>query len=188
MAGRQHGRHAASDGVRAAGGLLPGVVHDPARPLRGVGIAGTAGIWLSATLPVASCRSPSHISLALAASALTAAAEPYQPQSAGLTAASRLCAQAARALRKSAAGASHRGLIDRVTGFRMQTLAQLVHWGLLMAVAGLLLVVLLESTRGDAPVASFSDYLQVGPLETYLLVSGSAAVRGCPPSRAALVG
>jgi hypothetical protein len=43
----------------------------------------------------------------------------------------------------------------------MRTLAQLVHWAALMAGAGLLLVVLLESTKGDPSVASFSDYLQV---------------------------
>ena len=43
----------------------------------------------------------------------------------------------------------------------MWTLAQLVHWGAGMAVAGLLLVVLLESTRGDPRVLDFSDYMTV---------------------------
>ena len=43
----------------------------------------------------------------------------------------------------------------------MRTLAQLVHWGAGMAVAGLLLVVLLESTRGDPRVLDFSDYMKV---------------------------
>ena len=71
--------------------------------------------------------------------------------------------QVARTLRKGAAGAtkSHKGLLDRVQGFKVRTLGQLAHWAVLMAGAGLLLVLLLESTRGDAPVASFSDYLGV---------------------------
>lgn len=71
--------------------------------------------------------------------------------------------QAARALRRGAAGGakSHKGLLDRLTGFRMRTLAQLLHWGAGMAASGLLLVVLLESTRGDPRVSSFSDYVEL---------------------------
>lgn len=58
---------------------------------------------------------------------------------------------------------AHRGFIGSLTGFRVRTLAQLVHWGAGMAAAGLLLVVLLESTRGDPRVDNFSEYLEVLP-------------------------
>jgi hypothetical protein len=74
-----------------------------------------------------------------------------------------LCKQAARALRKGVAGGAkaHRGITGRLTGFKVRTLAQLVHWGAGMAAVGLLLVVLLESTRGNPEVLNFSDYMKV---------------------------
>lgn len=99
--------------------------------------------------------------------------------------------QVARTLRKGAAGAakSHKGLLDRVSGFRMRTLGQLAHWATLMAGAGLLLVLLLQSTRSDAPVASFSDYLQVGHsdagCERRCCCTGQPVHAGCSLLRAA---
>lgn len=87
----------------------------------------------------------------------------------------RLFRQAARSLRKGSGGGAkaHRGLLQRFTGFRVRTLAQLVHWGAGMAATGLLLVVLLESTRGDPRVANFSDYMQVGTAFTSHFLTGS---------------
>lgn len=73
--------------------------------------------------------------------------------------------QAARSLRKGAAGASksHKGLLDRLRGFRVRTLGQLVQWGALMATCGLLLVLLLETTKSHSRVSDVHDYLKVCP-------------------------
>ena len=53
--------------------------------------------------------------------------------------------------------------LDRLRGFRVRTLGQLVQWGALMATCGLLLVLLLETTKSHSRVSNVHDYLKVRP-------------------------
>lgn len=71
--------------------------------------------------------------------------------------------QAQRGLRRGggAGGKAHKAWREKLGGFRVRSLGQLLRWGGLMAAAGLLLVVLLESTKGAIRVEDLDAYLRV---------------------------